>query len=279
MSTQSTNGTTSEDYTLVTVEGILFDMDGTLVDSTAAVEKTMGDWATKQGITPEFFFSHSHGVRTRDNVRRFQTVPVKGEDLTEEELIKTVTELEESIAESGRLLGLAGGRGIDPLPGMHTLLEALKAGGARFGVVTSATAIYATSALKTAKVVDLPFRITGDQCTHGKPHPEPFLKGKSSTPSLLARVEALRQLPGPPITSASNVLVFEDAPSGLKAGLAAGCQTLAVCTSHSRDQIRAIDATYRVVDLTRVEVVTIDKEKGTITLRLKTLEKEEEEAK
>ncbi|KAK4706043.1 hypothetical protein P7C70_g139, partial [Phenoliferia sp. Uapishka_3] len=239
--------------TLVTVEGILFDMDGTLVDSTAAVEVTMGQWATKQGIEPSYFFSHSHGVRTRDNVRRFQTVPIPGSELSEEELIKTVEELETLIAENGRLLAEAGGRGIVALPGMHTLLDALKAGGARFGIVTSATALYADSALKTANVHGLPFRITGDQC-----------------------LAALRKLEGPPITDASQVLVFEDAPSGLKAGLAAGCRTLAVCTSHTRDQIRAIEATYRVVDLTRVEVVKIDNEAGTVTLKLRLLETEDE---
>lgn len=73
------------------------------------------------------------------------------------------------------------------------------------------------------------------------------------------------------------MLVFEDAPSGLKAGLAAGCKTLAVCTSHTRDQIRGIEATMRVVDLTRVQVVKIDKEVGTVTLRVKTLEEEDQE--
>lgn len=66
-------------------------------------------------------------------------MPVPGADLTEEELVKTVFELETLIAENGRLLAEAGGRGIVALPGMHTLLDALKAGGARFGIVTSGT--------------------------------------------------------------------------------------------------------------------------------------------
>ncbi|KAM0748474.1 HAD-like protein [Meredithblackwellia eburnea MCA 4105] len=182
----------------IKVEGILFDMDGTLVDSTAAVEKAMGDWAQKNGHDKEYFFSHSHGVRTRDNVKP--------------------------------------------------------------------TAAYADIAFETAKVGSIPFRITGDQCTHGKPHPEPFLKG----------VEKLKGLPGPTIDP-SQVLVFEDAPSGLAAGLAAGCQTLAVTTSHTRAQIKSFKSTYKVVDLTRVEVVSVDKESGIITLRVKSLEEDEKE--
>jgi glycerol 3-phosphatase-1 len=66
--------------------------------------------------------------------------------------------------------------------------------------------------------------------------------------------------------------VFEDAPSGITSGLKAGCRTLAVCTSHSRERIEGLESTYKVVDLERVEVVSV--EKGHITLRLKELHEE-----
>lgn len=39
------------------------------------------------------------------------------------------------------------------------------------------TTPYADSALMTAEIHSLPFRVCGDQCINGKPHPEPFLKG------------------------------------------------------------------------------------------------------
>ncbi|TNY21902.1 hypothetical protein DMC30DRAFT_393915 [Rhodotorula diobovata] len=45
----------------ITVKGLLFDMDGTLVDSTPAVEKALGDWCQRQGMEPSEFFQHSHG--------------------------------------------------------------------------------------------------------------------------------------------------------------------------------------------------------------------------
>jgi len=86
----------------------------------------------------------------------------------------------------------------------------------------------------------LPFLITANHVTHGKPHPEPYLKG----------MDELRKLGGADFTP-DEILVFEDAPSGLKAGLAAGCKTLAVCTGQPRERIRQVEATIKTVDLTR----------------------------
>ena len=46
-------------------------------------------------------------------------------------------------------------------------------------------------------------------------------------------------------------LVVEDAPAGIQSGKAAGCQTLAVTTSHSRERMAASRADYLVDDLSR----------------------------
>lgn len=122
---------------LTTLRAVLSDMDGTLVDSTPAVEGALARWARSQGIEPEEFFAVSHGVRTRDNIKRFQTVPVKGSSLSEEELDEAAREIEYAIAEEGRRLLEEGGRGITRLPGVEKFLAALQEGGARWGIVTS----------------------------------------------------------------------------------------------------------------------------------------------
>ncbi|GJN91039.1 hypothetical protein Rhopal_004054-T1 [Rhodotorula paludigena] len=249
----------------ITCKGLLFDMDGTLVDSTPAVEQTMGDWCKKQGIEPSEFFQHSHGVRTQDNIKRFQTQPVPGHTLSEEELDKAVKELEFLIADNGRKMHEAGGKGIERLPGVSELLDALRKGGARWGICTSATRLYADSALVTGEIGSmppaLPFLITGDICEHGKPHPEPYLRG----------MDELRKLSGPDF-DASEILVVEDAPSGLKSGLAAGCKTLGVATGQPMERFKTFEASYKVVDLTRVEVMSASPEG--VTLRLKLLDEE-----
>ncbi|BGP32683.1 DL-glycerol-3-phosphatase [Rhodotorula toruloides] len=252
----------------ITVKGLLFDMDGTLVDSTPAVEKTMGDWCHEQGIEPSEFFQHSHGVRTQDNIKRFQRVPVPGTSLSEEELVDSVNKLEWLIAENGRLMHEAGGKGIERLPGAKELLDALRAGGARWGICTSATRTYASSALKTGEIgaepPALPFLVTANDVTHGKPHPEPYLKG----------LDELRKLPGAAFEP-SDILVVEDAPSGLKSGLAAGCKVLGVATGQPLERFRTFEATVKTIDLTRVEVVSASPD--AVTLRIKTLEEEESE--
>lgn len=79
------------------------------------------------------------GVRTQDNIKRFQTVPVPGTSLSPEELNAAVDRLELLIAENGRKLHEAGGQGIERLPGVNELLNALRAGGARWGICTSGT--------------------------------------------------------------------------------------------------------------------------------------------
>lgn len=51
----------------------------------------------------------------------------------------------------------------------------------------------------------------------------------------------------------SEILVVEDAPSGLKSGLAAGCKTLGVATGQPLERFRTFEATVKTMDLTRCE--------------------------
>lgn len=46
-------------------------------------------------------------------------------------------------------------------------------------------------------------------------------------------------------------IVVEDAPSGIKSGVASGARVLATCTSHTREQLQGIGATWIVTDLSR----------------------------
>jgi beta-phosphoglucomutase-like phosphatase (HAD superfamily) len=46
-------------------------------------------------------------------------------------------------------------------------------------------------------------------------------------------------------------IVVEDAPAGIRSGVAAGCRVLAVCTSHSRSALENLGAAWIVSDLSR----------------------------
>lgn len=81
--------------------------------------------------------------------------------------------------------------------------------------------------------------ITADdpRLTAGKPDPAPFLL-------------AAKEL-GIPI---EKCVVFEDSPSGIKAGVASGARTIAICTSHPVEKINSQGAHYIVPSLDCVHV-------------------------
>ena len=78
---------------------------------------------------------------------------------------------------------------------------------------------------------------------HGKPHPEPYLKG----------AEILGIAP-------ADCVVIEDSTSGAKAGHAAGCKVLATTFSHRIDQLAAAD--WIVESLAKVKIGILPEDEG-----------------
>ncbi|WP_427173548.1 HAD-IA family hydrolase [Arthrobacter sp. 92] len=177
----------------VTARAVLFDMDGTLVDSTRIVEQVWGDFAGRFGLDIAEILRTSHGVQAIDTVRRFAPAGADVHALT---------------SELGRM-ELAETRGIVPIPGALQLLERLPANAV--ALVTSASRSLAEVRMAAAGI-DLPAAsVTAEDVTRGKPHPEGYLRAAS----LLG-------------VAPEDALVFEDAPAGIAAGLAAGIRTVAV---------------------------------------------------
>lgn len=120
------------------VKAILFDSDGTLIDSTPAVRRTIARWCVAQNVDPREFAAAQHGTRAKDLLRRFATMPKKGSEMSEEELDVAVEELEKSVGETAReMMEMGEGGGFVALPGVLDLLAKLDAGGAQWGIVTS----------------------------------------------------------------------------------------------------------------------------------------------
>ncbi|KAI5981727.1 HAD-like domain-containing protein [Pisolithus albus] len=116
-------------------------------------------------------------------------------------------------------------RSVRILPGVKRLMGSIPEG--KYAVATSGAKTYAYG-----------FTITADdkRLKAGKPAPDPFL--------LAARELGF---------SASKCVVFEDSPSGIRAGLASGATVIAVCTSHERSKIEGIGAHYVVENMESVE--------------------------
>ena len=89
----------------------------------------------------------------------------------------------------------------------------------------------------------------------GYPQPEVFVaaeavvKGKPDPEGYLLAESHLNQHHN--ITT-PRIVVFEDAPAGIKAGKSAGAVVIAVCTSHQRDQLVDSNPDYIVDDLTHI---------------------------
>jgi len=179
----------------IQTDALLFDMDGVLIDSTPAVARVWTKWA------------HAHGFDPAGVVRRAQGRPS----------ITTIRELlpdsdhqtENAKVERSEIEDL---EGVVPLPGTIELLSRLPA--QRWAIVTSSTRPLAEVRLSAAGLPRPALIITSSDVTHGKPHPEPYLKAAESL--------------GFP---SANCIVIEDAPAGIKAGKGAGSRVIAFPTT------------------------------------------------
>lgn len=201
------------------VEAILFDIDGTLVDSTAAVTRTWTTWANNHGLEPARILEVCHGRRSQDTVAMF--LPAA------EDHAESVAELEQ--------LDLNDLDGVVALPGTRNLLAKLPQ--QRWGAVTSGAKLLMEKRLQAAGLPVPPVLIASETVSKGKPDPEGYRL-------------AAAQLG----FEAARCLVVEDAPAGIQAGLAAGAQVLAVATSHPANELG--EAHTVIPDLTACTVTT-----------------------
>ncbi len=185
---------------------LLFDLDGVLVDSTPAVERVWTRWALAHGFNPAEVVARAHGRPSLTTIREY--------------LPSADHEAENRILERGEIEDLDG---VVPLPGVLDLLASIPEN--RWTIVTSCTRALAEVRIKAAGL-PVPKRfITSTDIVHGKPDPEPYLKAA-----------AMLGFP------ASECVVFEDAPAGIRAGKAAGSKVIAFRTTSAEPELREAGA-------------------------------------
>ncbi len=174
---------------------LLFDMDGVLINSTPAVARVWRRWAIEHGFNPEEVVARAHGRPSLTTVREY--LPNADHEAENREVERReINDLE----------------GVIPLPGALDLLASLPPD--RWTIVTSCTRPLAEVRIKAAGL-PLPKKlITSNDITHGKPHPEPYLKG----------ADVLGFAP-------AECIVLEDVPAGVRAGKAAGARVIAFKTT------------------------------------------------
>ncbi|KAG8839264.1 hypothetical protein FRB91_007115, partial [Serendipita sp. 411] len=215
-----------------TFDAILFDMDGTLVDSTPGVEGAWATFAKEYGIeNVQEVIQLAHAVRTVENLKRFCGIT------DPEELEREANRFELEIVNASKRDGRTG---ILILPSAKETLAPLQVGTPKEGkqiwaICTSgvyqpsslhqathsirniysshrniATRAYANAALENVGITQPEAFVTAGDVTRGKPDPEPYLIGAK-----LCGVDP------------SRCLVVEDAPNGIRSGKAAGAKVLA----------------------------------------------------
>jgi len=192
--------------TQVQCAALLFDLDGVLIDSTPAVTRVWRGWAVEHGFNPDEVIAHAHGRPSLATIRQY--------------LRNADHEAENREVERREIQDL---EGVVPLPGALDLLASLP--GDRWTIVTSCTRPLAEVRIRAAGLPLPQQLITASDITHGKPHPEPYLKAAS----------ILGFAP-------SSCVVLEDVPAGIRSGKAAGEKVIAFTTTVKEAVLREAGA-------------------------------------
>jgi sugar-phosphatase len=200
----------------LSVRALLLDMDGTLVNSDAAVERVWRRWAASQGLDGDQVMKVAHGRQGHTTMA----------------LLLPDRPMAENHADNARLLAeeTADTEGVVAIPGAPEFLASLR--GLPHALVTSADVPLCTARMAAAGLAMPENRVTAEDVAFSKPDPEGFLK-------------AAAELGVAP----EDCLVFEDSEAGIAAGKAAGMRVVGVgarAGAHGPDVV--------VPDLRRIRV-------------------------
>ncbi|MFC6285235.1 HAD family hydrolase [Nocardioides sp. GCM10027113] len=179
---------------------VLWDMDGTLVETEPYWIAAEYELAEKYGGT----WSQEHALNLVGNdlldsgryIREHMGIDLEPAEIVEQLLASVTRQVEQAVPWR---------------PGARELLADLRAHGVRCALVTMSWRTFVAPVLAALPEGTFEAVITGDVVSHGKPHPEPYLK-------------AARDLGVEP----ADCLAVEDSNTGARSAEAAGCTVLVV---------------------------------------------------
>lgn len=218
----------------------LFDVDGTIINSTGAISDFWRWFAEdKPHFDAEHVIRNSHGCRTFDVIEKY--APECAE-------VEYVTNLEASIPDNF-------GKKAKPVPGTVEVIREFERlsvtetenNQQRWAIVTSGTNPLATKWLKLLQITPPNTFITAELVKLGKPNPMGYAMARK------------RLGYGDPSSSA-KVVVFEDAPAGIKAGKGAGAMVVGLSTTYEPEKVQMAGADIVVPDLTSLKIESYNPE-------------------
>ena len=194
-------------------KAVLFDMDGVIYDSmpnhARSWHDSMATFGLDMPLSGAYQYEGMRGVETIKLLARQQW----NRELTDDEAQRMYNVKSQAFNQCPPAR---------KMPGIEQLMQQMKADGLTIGVVTGSGQHTLLDQLATAfaGLLKKELIVTSFDVRHGKPHPEPYLKGMEKTG-----------------TAPWETIVVENAPLGVRAAVAAGCFTIAVNTGPLPDQM------------------------------------------
>lgn len=213
------------------LKGLVFDMDGTLVDNLDYHFAAFDEFARREGLTLlEPVTLSINGLHSDDVFRR-----LLGEDVCQKFGYDALNFGKEKVYRD-----MYSGK-VTPIAGVIELLKAAKEAGVKCAIGSSGCRENVEFIIEELGIADyIDVSISGSDVTHGKPHPEIF-----ST--------AIERMG----LKAEDCIVVEDAINGILAGVAAGCKCLGITTTSTAETLAGVGADICVKDFTAVSIVML----------------------
>jgi sugar-phosphatase len=200
-------------------QAILFDLDGTLVESTFFIERLWQDWGVQHGVSPQRMSEVMHGRPATEIIN------IVAPHLSVKEEVYAL--------ETDEISRMDGMKFYD---GAHELLNSLPR--SQWAIVTSGSLRVAGARLHYARLPRPEVFITSDDIRAGKPAPDAYLL-------------AAKRLHKDP----ADCVVVEDAPAGIRAGKSAGMKVIAIASSHSKEELVQADVTVQQLADIKVHII------------------------
>jgi sugar-phosphatase len=197
-------------------DAFLFDVDATLVDSSACIEAIWRIWSEKYGFDLARVMEVIHG-RTI-----LAALEILAPHMVAEKFVVEVQDI-----------ALGELKNVTEITGAKSFLAALPQGS--WAVGTSGARQVSLSSMRNAGLPIPDAVVAAEDVTRGKPDPEPYLKAAN----LLG-------------VKPENCIVFEDSMAGIKSGMAAGASVVALTTTHGADELTGVD--FLIRDFSQVTV-------------------------
>jgi glycerol-1-phosphatase len=188
------------------------------------------------GVDPNAILATSHGRRSIDVLKLYDKEKAKWECKQIQRCRQGRVAHAHSLPDISYIEGLIPiefGQDAVEVPGARRLLSVLDLWEVPWAVVTSGTRALADGWIRVMKLAHPKHMVVAEDVDNGKPDPACYLLGR-------------RRLG---FKDEKELLVIEDAPSGIKAGKAAGFKVVGLATTHDVDQVKNAGADWIIQDL------------------------------